>query len=326
VTRVPCNLCGADDFDIVFRAGQAQSNQIVRCRACGLMYANPRTSPLDAAAVAAHDPEYLAQMLQRPHDLRMDKEALQVRDYIDTTELLRRCFPARGRLLEVGCGLGFLLDHFRRDGWRVQGVDPDPLMARHAQQVLGLEVAATTLPQAGLAEASFEAVLMMNVIEHVDDPAATLRQAYRLLKPGGMLVVETPRLDSMMFRLFGPRERNVACEGHVYFFTTGTFAAMARRGGFALVQSKVVGRSMTLDRLLWHMGQISRRVWLQRRLEHASRIGRLDAVRLRLNVRDIQRVSLRRPANAVGAETMPAAPAADPETPRTATSACRSAA
>lgn len=296
MVRVSCNLCGADDFDIVFAAGRAQSQQIVRCKACGLLYANPRTGELDDVLVARHDPTFLPQMLQREHDPRMDKESLQVRDYAGTRDFLSRLFPERGRLVEIGCGLGFLLDYFRRDGWQVEGVDPDRLMASHAERALALVVSATTLQQAGLREGAFDVVLMMNVIEHLHDPAATLRDVHRLLKPGGVLVVETPRLDNWTARLFGARERNLACEGHVFFFTTRTLAALARQAGLAVLRCDAVGRSLTADRLLWQAGLMSRLPPLQRLLHVVSRACRLDAVRLTINLRDIQRLYLQRPA------------------------------
>lgn len=296
MVHVSCNLCGTDDFDIVFAAGRAQSQQIVRCKACGLLYANPRTGELDAALVALHDPEFLPQMLQREHDPRRDKESLQVRDYATTRDFLAGLFPRRGRLVEIGCGLGFLLDYFHRDGWQVLGVDPDRLMARHAEEVLGVKVSTTTLTQAALDEAAFDVVLMMNVIEHLHDPAATLRDIHRLLKPGGVLVVETPRLDNWTFRLLGRRERNIACEGHVYFFTTRTLCALAKKAGLAVLRCDAVGRSLTADRLLWQAGIVTRLPTLQRLLHAASRACRLDAVHLTLNLRDIQRLYLQRPA------------------------------
>lgn len=117
---VACNLCGADDPVVVFEAGRAQSNRIVRCARCGLMYGSPRIVELDLDRVARFDPGYLDGMLARDYDPRMDKESFQVIDWDDAKAWLAQRFPSRGRLLEVGCGLGFLSCHFQRDGWRVE--------------------------------------------------------------------------------------------------------------------------------------------------------------------------------------------------------------
>ena len=108
---ISCNLCGGDDYRVLFPAGKAQSQQIVQCLGCGLMYVNPRVGELDFVRVASRDPAFLNEMLQRSYDPRMEKERGQVRDYGTTRDILADLFPARGNLLEVGSGLGFLL-HF----------------------------------------------------------------------------------------------------------------------------------------------------------------------------------------------------------------------
>jgi hypothetical protein len=78
---INCNLCGGNDYRVLFPAGKAQSHQIVQCLGCGLMYANPRTRELDFARVANSDPAFLNEMLQRSYDPRMEKERCQVKDY-----------------------------------------------------------------------------------------------------------------------------------------------------------------------------------------------------------------------------------------------------
>ena len=60
---------------------------------------------------------------------------------------------------------------------------------------------------------------MLHVIEHVPDPVGTLREIWRILKPGGHLILETPRYDTAMFWLLGRRERSLSCDGHIFFFT-----------------------------------------------------------------------------------------------------------
>jgi hypothetical protein len=104
------------------------------------MYANPRTGELDLVRVANSDPAFLNEMLQRRYDSRMEKERCQVRDYETTRHALADLFPTRGSLLEVGSGLGFLLESFKEDGWITTGVDPDPLCCEHARVILGLDI------------------------------------------------------------------------------------------------------------------------------------------------------------------------------------------
>jgi 2-polyprenyl-3-methyl-5-hydroxy-6-metoxy-1,4-benzoquinol methylase len=289
---ISCNLCGSNDYRVLFPAGKAQSQQIVQCLGCGLMYTNPRTEELDFVRVANSDPAFLNEMLQRSYDPRMEKERRQVKDYETTRDILADLFPARGNLLEVGSGLGFLLQLFKQDGWITTGVEPDPLCCEHARAILGLDVIAGTLPNAKCRADSYDVALMLHVIEHVPDPCQTLSELFGMLRPGGIVVVETPRYDTLAFKLLGHRERSVLCEGHVYFFTTSTLERIARKVGFSVLRHAYVGRSLTLDRLLWNIGRISKIKVIQSKLESISRLLRLTEVRLKHNNHDMQRVYL----------------------------------
>lgn len=290
---VKCNLCGADDYVVVFAPGLAQPNRIVRCKACGLMYGNPRLSNVDCECVKGHDPAFLDTLMQR-HDPRRGKEEQQVVDFAPTREALAKAYPQRGKLLEIGCSYGFLSKYFRDDGWDTTGLEPDPIPARHAREVLGLRVVDAVPSQARLPAASFDVVLMMHVIEHAPDPREMLAEIHRVLKPGGTLVMETPRFDSLAFRLLRHRERSIACEGHVYFFTTRTLGALARDAHFEVDRLDLVGRSMTLERLLWNVGVVSKSRRLMDWIQRASRRLGLERWRVKLNARDMQRLYARK--------------------------------
>ena len=295
MTRVACNLCGADDFTVQYPAGRAQRNQIVSCNRCGLMYANPRSVEPDHVQIESYDPDFVEKITGVRTDPRFSKEALQVRDYFDTRRLLASRYPKRGDLLEVGSGLGYLMASFREDGWRVLGVEPNVGLTRHAEKVLGLRVVPAILPKADIANASVDVVLMMHVIEHVPDPLDTLKEIMRVLRPGGMLVMETPCYDTLMYKLLGRRERSLSCEGHIYFFTSPTLKALSEKAGFRLIRADRVGRSLTLSRLLYNLGVVSKSTRVQKALEGMSRTLGLDRLSMTLNLRDMQRLYLEKP-------------------------------
>src|SRR5438067_3090704 len=122
--RLDCNLCGSTESDVVFEAGTAQISRIVKCRHCGLMYASPRSKLPDQEEIKDWDPQFTKRVTETSRD-RYAKESLQVRDYEDTRRYLTEAYPQRGRLLEIGCSMGFLLAKFREDGWTVEGIEPN---------------------------------------------------------------------------------------------------------------------------------------------------------------------------------------------------------
>ena len=286
-----CNYCGVDDATVVFGAGVAQPSQIVRCNRCGLMYASPRAKEPDHLEIARYDPNFNP---LTPDSMRVLKERLQVKDYGNTRALLNRLYPQRGRLLEIGSGLGFLLDAFRKDGWNVLGIEPYYQACRHSREALGLEVINAILETADLPDDSFDVVLMNHVIEHLDDPLRTLREVNRVLKTNAHFVIETPRYDTLMFKLLGRRERSISCSGHIYFFTTESLRNLYRAAGFKTVQLDYVGRSLTVDRLFYNIGVISKSEGVKKALRKVSNKMHLNKLNLYLNLRDMQRVCVQK--------------------------------
>lgn len=281
-----CNLCGSESSFELFAAGVAQVHRIVQCSECGLMYADPPGSPEHRDIESW--PDDPAWDIERERPQRFEKERLQVRDYRRTRERLLRLHPRRGTLVEVGASLGFLLAAFRDDGWQVKGIEPDVNGCKYARQRLGLDVFHGVLEAANLPDASADVVVMLHVIEHMPDPEATLREVWRILKPGGHLVLETPRYDSLMFRLLGRRERSIRCHGHVFFFTTSTLRRACELAGFVVQETKYPGRSLTLDRLVYNLSVMARGGRFQP--VDASRRAGLQRFAVRLNLRDVQRV------------------------------------
>jgi SAM-dependent methyltransferase len=160
---------------------------------------------------------------------------------------------------------------------------------------MGIPCSPTTLEESRFPDASFDALIMLHVIEHVADPSRTLAEVFRVLKPGGYAVIETPRYDSLMFSLLGRRERSVSCDGHIYFFTTSSLQRLVEKNGFELVRRELNGRSLSLHRLFWNLAVMSKSTTLRNAVDNLGSSAGLDRVRLYVNLRDMQRIVVRRP-------------------------------
>ena len=290
---VPCALCEADDAETVFAAGVAQFHRIVRCRHCGHLYANPRSAVPEHALLAARDPDEA--QWRTGSTLRRQKEERQVRDYTRLRERLGATYPRKRRLLEVGSGFGCLLHAFQSEGWEVVGLEPFEGYCRHARAAYGVDARATTLEQADLPAEEFDVALLLHVIEHLPDPRRTLAGLHRVLVPGGTLVIETPRYDSLAFRLLGRRERSISCDAHIHFFTDATLRATVEAASFEFVAREWVGRSLSMLRLLWNIGVITKLPPVRRCLVAFGLWAGLDRRFLRVNVADMVRMTCRKP-------------------------------
>jgi SAM-dependent methyltransferase len=110
-----------------------------------------------------------------------------------------------GRLLDVGCGHGLLLDEARRAGWKPVGLELSTHAAAYARDHLGAEVHEVAFEDFDPGSACFEAILIVDVFEHLADPLAALDRCVDLLVPGGLLCLVTPDPSSPTARIAGRR-------------------------------------------------------------------------------------------------------------------------
>lgn len=222
---LPCELCGSDERTLIAWHTDLQlGGDIVytmhTCHGCGAVYQHPRPTP--AAMHQHYPPTYQPYRL----GVRSDHPLYRpMRRY----GLAKRCraitrhvrSPGPKQLLDIGCATGdFLTEMRRQPGWSVLGLEPGSVAAHYAHTVEELTVVIGTLNYAPWTTASFDALTFWDVLEHVHDPRAVIAAAARLLRPGGVLVINHPNLDSLDRQLFGHFWLGYELPRHLYLFPT----------------------------------------------------------------------------------------------------------
>ncbi len=225
---VTCNVCGADDAEAVH-----PDVCLVRCRRCGLGYVNPQ--PSDEALAGLYTDEYYTKPID-PGGL----------SYVENQQGLERFFGARlrrlerlvrpGRVLEGGAGLGYLLNAAARRGWRAVGLETSEFASTHAQREFGLDVRCQALDEAALPDGAFDAVVMRDLLEHARDPRATLLEARRVLRAGGVLALSVPNFASLNARLGGLAWRHLRPAQHLWHFTPECLGRLLGGCGFEVAE------------------------------------------------------------------------------------------
>jgi len=136
-----------------------------------------------------------------------------------------------GRLLEVGCGSGHFLNRMRLGGWQVQGTDFDPAVAQRVRNKYGLQIDVGDLAALRYPEGTYDAVAMSQVIEHVHEPLALLKECRRVLRPGGRIVLSTPNAAGLAHRRYGRYWRGLEPPRHLHIFTPSALAECVRASG-----------------------------------------------------------------------------------------------
>jgi len=140
---------------------------------------------------------------------------------------------SQGKLLDIGCGNGRFLAQMRELGWDVLGIEPDPIAASIAIKHFKLQVIVKKLEEANIPENSFYAITLRHVLEHVHEPVNLLRECYKVLAPGGILVVLTPSTDSLGHKIFKQEWSELDPPRHLYLFNHKTLINAAKLAGFS---------------------------------------------------------------------------------------------
>jgi len=150
----------------------------------------------------------------------------------------------RGRLLDVGCGPGLLLDEARALGFEVEGLELSRSAAAFARGRLRLTVHDVPLEEFEPDGEPFDAVVLADVLEHLADPVAALRRCRDLLAPGGVLCLVTPDPSSVTARVAGARWWGLL-PAHTFLVPRATLRLLAAAEGFELVDDSSLVRSFT---------------------------------------------------------------------------------
>src|SRR5262249_37635696 len=126
------------------------------------------------------------------------------------------------------------------------GLDMSATTVCRVRAELGLRVLAGTLPHPELQPESFDVVTMWQSLEHVHQPREVLQEAFRLLVPGGKLVVAVPNIDSLAYRWFGADWFGLDLPRHLTRFTPMTLSLMLERTGFRLSALRMIRHSSWL--------------------------------------------------------------------------------
>lgn len=299
--NVSCNLCGENEWDVRFQStlnsdttlavsavrctytGYGHHAQIVQCRSCGHVYANPRWSgeEIIAAYQNVEDPVYALERAGRELTFRKHLDALE-----------RRLGPARDRsLLDVGAYIGVFVEVALASGWNASGLEPSEWAVTVARE-RGLPVRAGTLAEVESEQQLFDVITMWDVIEHMDSPSEELARAFAVLKPGGTIVVHTMDIDSLIARLMGKRWPWLM-DMHVQYFSQKTLAQMLENNGFDVLWSGAQGRYLRLGYLASRLGGFNRA--LGHSAEFLIQSLRLAKIAVPVNLGDLFTIYARRP-------------------------------
>jgi len=221
--EVSCPFCGRAEYRLLHREDPFQ---MVKCSSCQFIYLNPR--PTGDALLRFYQ-DYLPEDESSVEAWKRMMESV----FEKAANLIER-YKKRGRLLDVGCGFGFFLSEMGGRGWEVLGVEISQKAIDYAKQSLGLTVYPGPLERIAFPESDFDVVSGFYVIEHLPQPMEFLKECYRILKPGGLLLLRYPHTTPIktLLRFFGIENRLYDLPAHLSDFSPEMIQRCLEKVGF----------------------------------------------------------------------------------------------
>jgi 2-polyprenyl-3-methyl-5-hydroxy-6-metoxy-1,4-benzoquinol methylase len=226
---VPSEICRASSASLLFvKSGY----RLVRCSQCGLVFVENRPSEPQLSKLYDNE-SYHSDLTNDSSPASLWHKRTAARQF----QFVRK-YKQRGRVLDIGCSVGFFLRMAKENGWEAYGVERNARSVQHAKDNYGLNVTNGWLENVDFPEKFFDVVTLWDVIEHLRTPLSTIRHIAGLLKDDGILIFETPNIDGLFPQLSYPVGKflnywpHPTPPGHLFQFSKKTIRSLLRESGF----------------------------------------------------------------------------------------------
>lgn len=240
--EVACPLCNEDSnypyrFEQRFVNKESVSLGLNNCKKCNLQYISPRLN--QEAISTLYNEDYLTKTVSGANHV---DQTVSIKEYQKFKSYLLKTLPEGGHILDVGCGVGNMLKQIKdSQQFKGSGIEISHDAAERARKD-GFDVFEGNLLEAKLKEESFDGVILLYVLEHVNNPLEVLNEINRILKKKGFLFLAVPNyrylkiaFDNVFSRLF-LKNSSIHPEEHLQNFTPVTIRKILQKAGFEIIE------------------------------------------------------------------------------------------
>jgi SAM-dependent methyltransferase len=231
--KVNCPLCGSSELRFLFKAPADPVEElgyfsVSKCRVCEFVFTNPQTEEEDLKKL--YSSEYYGEEHQR-FWLVIEKVINSFRK--GRIEKIEQ-FMKKGRILDIGCGRGKMLDGLKDRGWETYGTELSEESARYAKERLRLNVYQGDFVNSNFPADFFDCVTLFHVLEHLKDPLRNLAEIKRVLKKDGLLLIALPNFGGGQSVFSGKAWFHLDVPRHYSHFTQKTLKSFLDKSGFQI--------------------------------------------------------------------------------------------
>jgi SAM-dependent methyltransferase len=274
---VSCTICNGNARSL----GEKNAFPLFSCKECGHLFIWPiPDSPLEI-----YSEDYFRGGEKGFGYIDYDRDKAPMADTFRLyLKEIARNGKSTGTMLDVGAATGFFLDIARREGWETYGIELSQYAAEVARDK-GLRVSTGTADTCDFPAEFFDVVTAWDVIEHMPDPRATLEKIRKLLKPGGLLVINTPDSGCLLARLLGKRWHLVVPPEHLNLFHRRSLKITLEKLGYSVIRRTTIGKRFTLQYIFMTMAHWQKLGMWERAAAYLQR-HQLGSIGLPINLHD----------------------------------------
>jgi glycosyltransferase involved in cell wall biosynthesis/2-polyprenyl-3-methyl-5-hydroxy-6-metoxy-1,4-benzoquinol methylase len=236
-----CNLCGGKEHEVVDENNGRllKGLKIVKCKDCNHIFLNPRIERLEDIHSTTLD--YLERCYLKEYTrlgcLDSRKTLLSGKNSRYYLPFIEEISPFRlyNRLLDYGCAIGLFLLAAGCDGWECYGLEMSEMLAEYGQINFNLNIRYGLIEGCDFPPSFFDAITMIETLEHLFDPAAALQKAHELLRKEGVILITTPNFNSLE-RILARRDWEVYVSDHQHYFSIDTLKKFLDKTHFKIIR------------------------------------------------------------------------------------------
>lgn len=225
-----CPVCESSVGKEIFCKNGFRHN---RCQSCNMVYVNPVLNEERLHSFYQNEESY-TRVLLNENQLEMD-----IKKFNYGMDIIEEYMPAKGKLLDVGCGPGISLKVAKERGWDVQGIEFNTWCIKNIRN-MNIPVVDQPLKEVGFPENYFECVTLWTVLEHVMEPGELLADIFKVLSPGGILLLLVPNLDSLANRILHEKSTTFSGDSHVNLFNAQSISRLLKKSGFIVKECETI--------------------------------------------------------------------------------------
>jgi SAM-dependent methyltransferase len=211
-----CVLCQSSKFISIYRQ---KDWTVIKCGQCGLVRTERKIKP-----------QY--EQYHRDEDYQKF-ESLFRNIFLKRFNIVNKYFRKPGVVLEIGTSTGTMLEIFKNKGWDVWGIEPS--RSGDVARRKGIRVIKSIFESAKLSSDYFDLVVINHTLEHLENPVLVLSKIKRVLKKGGLVLVDVPNFDSLKSQILGVNWPYLLPLEHNYQFTRESLEKIFKKVGLKTV-------------------------------------------------------------------------------------------